>query len=87
MQGSRHKLAGQEIHTGRFGYSQVLKVLISVESELIQNWRPWDKSTGAITPEGKAVSSRNAHKGGIRSLCKEMNTLLREHKEAMKRFD
>jgi len=57
------------------------------QSQLIQSWQPWNKSTGARTPEGKAVSSRNAHKGGIRSICKEMNTLFRDYKDMMKRFD
>ena len=57
------------------------------QSQLIQSWQPWNKSTGARTPEGKAVSSRNAHKGGIRSICKDMNTLLRDYKDMMKRFD
>jgi hypothetical protein len=46
-----------------------------------------NKSTGARTPEGKAVSSRNAHKGGIRSICREMNTLFRDYKDMLKRFD
>ena len=57
------------------------------QSEIIQSWKPWDKSTGARTPEGKAVSSRNAHKGGVRSICREMNTLLRDYKDMLKRFD
>ena len=57
------------------------------QSALIQTWRPWDKSTGARTPEGKAVSSRNAHKGGVRSLCKEINAVFRDYKDMMKRFD
>ena len=57
------------------------------QSQLIQSWQPWNKSTGARTPEGKAVSSRNAHKGGVRSICREMNTLLRDYKDMMKRFD
>ena len=43
------------------------------QSELIQRWRPWDKSTGAKTIEGKAVSSRNAYKGGSLSLMKVKN--------------
>jgi hypothetical protein len=30
----------------------------------IQEWKPWEKSTGAKTPEGKAVSSKNALKHG-----------------------
>ena len=57
------------------------------QSQLIQSWQPWNKSTGARTPEGKAVSSQNAHKGGIRSICREMNTLFRDYKDMMKRFD
>ena len=57
------------------------------QSQLIQSWQPWNKSTGARTPEGKAVSSRNAHKGGVRSICREMSTLFRDYKDMMKRFD
>ena len=57
------------------------------QSQLIQSWQPWNKSTGARTPEGKAVSSRNAYKGGIRSICREMSTLFRDYKDMMKRFD
>ena len=57
------------------------------QSQLIQSWQPWNKSTGARTPEGKVVSSRNAHKGGIRSICREMSTLFRDYKDMMKRFD
>ena len=38
----------------------------SKQSQLIQSWKLWDKSTGARTPEGKAISSRNAYKGGSR---------------------
>ena len=57
------------------------------QSQLIQSWQPWNKSTGARTPEGKAVSSRNAYKGGIRSICREINTLFRDYKDMLKRFD
>ena len=57
------------------------------QSQLIQNWQPWNKSTGARTAEGKAISSRNAHKGGIRSICKNMNVLFRDYKAMMKKFE
>jgi hypothetical protein len=36
------------------------------QSALIHNWQPWKKSTGAKTPEGKAISSMNAHNGYFR---------------------
>jgi len=35
------------------------------QSALIHRWKPWARSTGANTPEGKAKSSRNAYKGGV----------------------
>ena len=46
------------------------------QSQAIRQWKPWDKSTGAKTPEGKAVVSRNAFKGGhrphLRQLAKDL---------------
>jgi hypothetical protein len=36
------------------------------QSAAIHNWQPWDKSTGAKTPEGKVLSSMNAHSGYFR---------------------
>jgi hypothetical protein len=30
------------------------------QSRKIHDWKPWEKSTGPITPEGKSVSSKNA---------------------------
>ena len=54
------------------------------QSALIQNWRPWDKSTGAKTKEGKAISAQNAFKGGWRQEFKELAAMLKEQKGAMK---
>ena len=54
------------------------------QRELIQRWKPWEKSTGAKTLEGKAKSSRNATKDGksleVRELIKCLNGLLRDQK-------
>ena len=32
------------------------------QSELIRGWQPWKDSTGARTPEGKAISAQNRAK-------------------------
>lgn len=36
--------------------------------EVAQRVKPWLKSTGPKTPEGKAVVARNAYRGGVRPL-------------------
>jgi hypothetical protein len=36
------------------------------QAEAIRAWQPWQHSTGARTPEGKAISSRNAFRSTIR---------------------
>jgi len=33
------------------------------QRELIQRWKPWTKSTGAKTPDGKKKSAQNKFKG------------------------
>jgi len=54
------------------------------QKELIQNWKPWTKSTGAKTAEGKKRSSQNAYKTGkslqIREFMKSINKLLKDQK-------
>jgi hypothetical protein len=55
------------------------------QSKAIRSWKPWESSTGARTPQGKAISSKNATKTGdsvyVRELIKQMNSILREQKE------
>ena len=55
------------------------------QRELIQQWKPWLKSTGAKTPEGKAKSSKNAIKTGksleVRELIKFLNSLMRKQRK------
>lgn len=45
---------------------------------LIWQWQPWQHSTGAKTIEGKAISSCNAYKGGVRLLMREISNLLKK---------
>lgn len=37
------------------------------QAELIRRWQPWRHSTGPVTSEGKARSSKNASATGIRA--------------------
>jgi len=48
------------------------------QSQAIRQWRPWLKSTGAKTVEGKAVVSRNAFKGGHRPYMRQLAQELTE---------
>jgi len=48
-----------------------------LQSEAIPRWKPWQRSTGPRTPEGKAKSSRNGYKGGTRPLVRELARELR----------
>ena len=53
------------------------------QSELIQAWQPWEQSTGPRTAEGKAKSSQNACKGGIRPLFRMIDAILRKQQQSL----
>ena len=53
------------------------------QSELIQTWQPWTNSTGPRSAEGKAKSSQNAFKGGIRPLFRLLDGLLRKQQQSL----
>ena len=50
------------------------------QAEKIKLWQPWKSSTGAKTLQGKAISSRNAFKGGYYLELKELRKLLKKQK-------
>ena len=52
------------------------------QAELIRTWRPWERSTGPITPEGKAACARNAWKGGHRARLRELVRLVNDEVRA-----
>lgn len=60
------------------------------QRERIQASKAWLKSTGPITANGKATVSRNAFKGGVVSninkLVKQVNAMVKEQREALKRI-
>ena len=37
------------------------------QAELIRSWRPWERSTGPKTDQGKDASSQNALRHGMRT--------------------
>lgn len=38
------------------------------QAVLIHRWKPWERSTGARTPQGKAICSRNVLVGNVNRL-------------------
>jgi hypothetical protein len=49
-----------------------------MRAELIRRWKPWEKSTGPKSAEGKARSAMRGYKGGQRAELRELARLLRE---------
>lgn len=47
------------------------------QSELIRQWRPWEKSTGPKSVEGKATVAQNAWKGGDRQVLRRLARVLK----------
>jgi hypothetical protein len=47
------------------------------QAEAIRRWRPWLKSTGPVSEEGKGRVSRNAYKGGKRPHLRHLKRRLR----------
>jgi hypothetical protein len=58
----------------------------ALRSKLIRDWKPWEKSTGPKTTEGKARSARRGYKGGIRQLLQELGRELKKQSEVLKRL-
>jgi hypothetical protein len=57
---------------------------------MIRQWRPWEKSTGPKTENGKKIVSQNAFKGGTWKMLRELSQLLREQNRQLaevERFD
>jgi len=46
----------------------------------IRTWKPWERSTGPRTTDGKTRVARNADKGGIRATLRALAKALREQR-------
>jgi len=58
------------------------------QAAMIHNWRPWEKSTGPRSDEGKSRTARNGFKGGhrgtLRELARMLNEALREQRDTLR---
>jgi hypothetical protein len=63
------------------------------QAALIRTWRPWEKSTGPRTAQGKATAARNGDTGSawkderdnLRALKREFAELMRQQRELLAR--
>ena len=57
------------------------------QAELIRQWKPWAKSTGPKSPEGKERVAKNAWRGGhraqLRALIKMVNAEVQASRELL----
>jgi hypothetical protein len=61
------------------------------QAEAIKRWRPWERSTGPRTDEGKAAAAANGAKAwphsGARAALRELRRVLREQREALRELE
>jgi hypothetical protein len=55
------------------------------QAELIRSWKPWERSTGPRTAEGKGLVARNAWKGGYRAMFGELGQALTMQRKSLER--
>lgn len=56
------------------------------QAALIHKWRPWEKSTGPRTPEGKLRVGQNAYKNETRKLLRKVARQLNENHQTLIRL-
>lgn len=53
---------------------------------MIERWRPWERSTGPRTAEGKARASQNAYKGAVRPALRALARALSGQERAKRQL-
>ena len=55
-----------------------------LRAQLIRRWRPWERSTGPRTASGKSKVARNAFRGGVRPMLRNLARALRDQARGLK---
>lgn len=56
------------------------------QAQAIQDWRPWEQSTGPRTPEGKSVVSGNAYCGAVRLQLRDLSRAIGQQQAGLKKL-
>ena len=59
----------------------------ALRAELIKQWRPWEKSTGPKSPEGKKKAAKRGYKGSTRPTIRKLAVALKEQARALNSID
>lgn len=57
-----------------------------MRAKMIHEWKPWEKSTGPKTDEGKKRSAKRGYKGAVRPMQREMNKAFTEYAKYLKTY-
>ncbi len=55
----------------------------ALRAELIRRWKPWEKSTGPKSAEGKERPAKRGFKGGTRETLRELAKILSDQAEVL----
>ena len=55
-----------------------------MRAKMIQEWKPWEKSTGPKTEEGKKRAAFRGYKGSLRKKTRALNKAFRDYKNTLK---
>lgn len=58
----------------------------ALRAELIKRWKPWEKSTGPKTPEGKKKAAMRGFKEGERALLSQIARGLKQQYAEIERY-
>lgn len=50
----------------------------ALRAEMIRQWKPWERSTGPKTVEGKQASALRGYKGNLRGKLKDIRNAIRD---------